>query len=62
LFLDGLLSAEQRKTGWMRAEAAGDLVHGVSRQFSGRADGRRMTFATSYAITCLNISPMTMPC
>ena len=23
-FLDGLLSAEQRKTGWMRAEAAGD--------------------------------------
>jgi len=24
LFLDGLLGAEQRKTGWMRAEAAGD--------------------------------------
>ena len=24
LFLDGLLSAERRKTGWMRAEAAGD--------------------------------------
>ena len=24
LFLDGLLSNEQRKTGWMRAEAAGD--------------------------------------
>src|SRR3954471_15859184 len=23
-FLDGLLGAEQRKTGWMRAEAAGD--------------------------------------
>ena len=23
-FLDGLLSNEQRKTGWMRAEAAGD--------------------------------------
>src|SRR6187551_2873658 len=23
-FIDGLLSAEQRKTGWMRAEAAGD--------------------------------------
>jgi SRSO17 transposase len=24
LFLDGLLGGEQRKTGWMRAEAAGD--------------------------------------
>src|SRR5258708_13678322 len=24
-FLDGLLGAERRKTGWMRAEAAGDL-------------------------------------
>ena len=24
LFLDGLLSNERRKTGWMRAEAAGD--------------------------------------
>ena len=24
LFVDGLLSAERRKTGWMRAEAAGD--------------------------------------
>jgi hypothetical protein len=24
LFLDGLLSEEQRKTGWMRSEAAGD--------------------------------------
>jgi hypothetical protein len=25
LFLDGLLGPERRKTGWMRAEAAGDL-------------------------------------
>ena len=25
LFLDGLLGDERRKTGWMRAEAAGDL-------------------------------------
>jgi hypothetical protein len=24
LFLDGLLGDERRKTGWMRAEAAGD--------------------------------------
>jgi hypothetical protein len=25
LFLDGLLGNQRRKTGWMRAEAAGDL-------------------------------------
>jgi SRSO17 transposase len=24
LFIDGLLSSKQRKTGWLRAEAAGD--------------------------------------
>ena len=37
LFLDGLVGAEQRKTGWMRAEAAGDpgpwrqrcKIHGI---------------------------------
>jgi len=26
LFLDGLLSDERRKTGWMRAEAAGEAA------------------------------------
>jgi hypothetical protein len=26
LFVDGLLGDERRKTGWMRAEAAGDPV------------------------------------
>jgi len=33
LFVDGLLGEERRKTGWMRAEAAGDLK---LPRFSGR--------------------------
>src|SRR6267154_2340082 len=52
LFLEGLLGDEQRKTGWMRAEAAGDAVLvidetgflkqgnascGVARQYTGSA-------------------------
>ncbi len=38
LFVDGLLSAERRKTGWMRAEAAGDP--GPSRQQAILGRGR----------------------
>src|SRR6187551_1359293 len=38
-FLDGLLGAERRKTGWMRAEAAGDPAPGVSRPSWGAATG-----------------------
>src|SRR6185369_11573491 len=38
LFLDGLLGAERRKTGWMRAEAAGDP--GPSRQQAILGRGR----------------------
>jgi SRSO17 transposase len=34
LFLDGLLGPERRKTGWMRAEAAGDPARGASRPSS----------------------------
>ena len=48
LFLDGLLGPERRKTGWMRAEAAGDpgpwrhlkqgkASCGVGRQYTGSA-------------------------
>jgi len=33
LFLHGLLGDERRKTGWMRAEAAGDPGRGASRRF-----------------------------
>src|ERR1700676_3560520 len=38
LFLDGLVGGEQRKTGWMRAEAAGDA--GPSRQQAILGRGR----------------------
>ncbi len=37
LFLDGLLSAERRKTGWMRAEAAGDPGPWRQQAILGRA-------------------------
>src|SRR5260370_30773616 len=39
LFLDGLVGGEQRKTGWMRAEAAGDP--GPWRQQASLGRGRR---------------------
>jgi SRSO17 transposase len=45
LFLDGLLGAHRRKTGWMRAEAAGDLGPWRQQAILGRgrwdADGLR---------------------
>ena len=37
LFLDGLLGDERRKTGWMRAEAAGDPVPWRQQAILGRA-------------------------
>jgi hypothetical protein len=38
LFLEGLLGAEQRKTGWMRAEAAGDPGPWRQQAIPGRRD------------------------
>src|SRR3569623_1317923 len=38
LFLEGLLSDEQRKTGWMRAEAAGDPGPWRQQAILGRRD------------------------
>src|SRR6187402_2652693 len=38
LFLDGLLGAERRKTGWMRAEAAGDPGPWRQQAILGRRD------------------------
>src|SRR5258707_5995799 len=38
LFLEGLLSDEQRKTGWMRAEAAGDPRPWRQQAILGRRD------------------------
>src|SRR6476661_8133969 len=48
LFLDGLLGAERRKTGWMRGEAAGDP--GPWRQQAILGRGRWMP--TRCAILC----------
>jgi len=41
LFLDALLGPERRKTGWMRAEAAGDPGPWRQQALLGRAVGRR---------------------
>src|SRR5918993_4510892 len=38
-FLDGLLGPERRKTGWMRAEAAGDLGPWRQQAVLGRSHG-----------------------
>ena len=61
LFLDGLLGDERRKTGWMRAEAAGILARGVSRRSWAAAGGTRKRCATSYAITRWKRSLIKMP-
>ena len=53
LFLDGLLSDEQRKTAWMRSEVVGDP--GPWRQTVGMPT----RCAISYASTSLNIYTMT---
>ena len=37
-FIDGLLSEERRKTGWMRAEAAGDPGPWRQQELLGRGD------------------------
>ena len=62
LFLDGLLGDERRKTGWMRAEAAGDPGRGDSRHCLGRdrwdADALRDLVRSMSS----NISLMTMQC
>lgn len=62
LFLDGLLGDERRKTGWMRAEAAGDPVRGDSRPYWAAADGMLTRFATSSATMSWSISPRRRAC
>src|SRR4051812_6900070 len=56
-FLDGLLGAERRKTGWMRAEAAGDpgpwrqqAILGRSHWNSPGSSGRRNTLREEVAM------------
>ncbi len=53
LFLDGLLGEERRKTGWARAEAAGDP--GPWRQQSGTWGADSGTL-TRCATSCANMS------
>src|SRR6476646_2071752 len=62
LFLEGLLGDEQRKTGWMRAEAAAILAHGGSKQFWGVGIGTLMPCAISCATMSSSIWRMTMRC
>src|SRR6266481_1030059 len=60
LFLEGLLGDEQRKTGWMRAEAAGDPGPWRQQAILGRRDWMRMPCAISFAIMSSSIWRMTM--
>ena len=62
LFLEGLLGAEQRKTGWMRAEAAGDPAHGGNRRSWVAGIGMRMPCAISSAIMSSSIWRTMMRC
>ena len=58
--LDGLLGPERRKTGWMRAEAAGDA--GPWRQQVVLATGTRMRCAISCASMSSRAWPHQTPC
>jgi hypothetical protein len=60
LFLEGLLGDEQCKTGWMRAEAAGDPGPWPKRAILAAWIGMRMPCAISYAIMSSSIWRMTM--
>ena len=51
LFLDSLLGEERRKTGWMRAEAAGNRVFGGSRPFCDAPLGMPMPCAILFGTT-----------
>src|SRR5829696_1904202 len=50
-FLDGLLGPERRKTGWMRAEAAGDPGPWRPQAVLGRSHGTQTPCATWCART-----------
>ena len=62
LFLDGLLSDEPRKTGWMRSEVVGVLVLGGNRSCLGETVGMPMRCVILYASTPLNIYTMMKRC
>ena len=60
LFLDGLLGAEGRKTGWMRAEAAGDSGPWRQQAILGRGRWNADELGTSYGIMRLKSLPIPM--
>ena len=60
MFLEGLLGDEQRKTGWMRAEAVAILDLGGNRRSWGAGIGMLMLCATSSATMSSSIWRMTM--
>ena len=61
LFLDGLLGPERRKTGWMRAEAAGDPGPWRQQAILGRgrwdADALRASCASMRSNTWRRMTP-----
>lgn len=59
-FLDGLLGEERRKTGWMRAEAAGDAGPWRQQAVLGRGEWDGMRCATSCAIMLWRHWPILM--
>ncbi len=62
LFLDGLLGGERRKTGWSRAEAAGDPGPWRQQAILGAGSGTPTPCATSCATTRWRRWPMPTPC
>ena len=62
LFLEGLLGDEQRKTGWMRAEAAGDPGPWRQQAILGRRDWDADGLRDMSAIMSSSIWRMTMRC
>lgn len=62
LFLDGLLGEERRKTGWARAEAAGDPGPWRQQAILGRGAGTRMPCATWPGIMWSSTWPVPMRC
>src|ERR1700759_3693714 len=61
-FLDGLLGAEPRKSGWMRAEAAGDRGPWRQQAILGRGRGTPMRCATLFATTAWSPWPIRRLC
>src|ERR1700755_3462513 len=62
LFVDELLGDERRKTGWMRAEAAGDPGPWRQQALLGRDQWDATRCATWCATTLSNILQTGMPC